>query len=463
MLTCTWEGSAISCISTAIICSPRIADRFPDGYIAAVFRSDRKPRFFEQRWIQWGVPTVFAAISIPAMIMMWRLWRTRPEGGIALLLAAILIVLGLTGSALFLVYRAYSETRDRLTYVKLYAYDILESISIGVVTCDLGGLITNVNQRARELVGIAEDGVRKPYRDVLSHAPALVGHFDRLIRLETEFSGVDVELPGSDRLRTLRLDGRFLLSNADERIGVILQIQDVTYLKFMDLEMRRTEKLAGLGTLAAGIAHEIKNPLAALSIHEQLLEESLPSPAPQKARKYLEVIHSEIHRLRGIVDKYVSFARPNTVERSPVALESVLDAVLALVEPECRKQKIGVFREGFLDPPSKYLIDEGQIQQALLNIVINAIQAMEKGGSLKCKLGRAGNFATICVEDTGLGIHPDIRDRIFDPFYTTRQGGTGLGLYLTQRIVSEHKGYINVESNGSGTAFTIGLPAETRK
>jgi len=227
--------------------------------------------------------------------------------------------------------------------------------------------------------------------------------------------------------------------------------------------MRRTEKLAGLGTLAAGIAHEIKNPLAALSIHEQLLEESLPSPAPQKARKYLEVIHSEIHRLRGIVDKYVSFARPNTVERSPVALESVLDAVLALVEPECRKQKIGVFREGFLDPPSKYLIDEGQIQQALLNIVINAIQAMEKGGSLKCKLGRAGNFATICVEDTGLGIHPDIRDRIFDPFYTTRQGGTGLGLYLTQRIVSEHKGYINVESNGSGTAFTIGLPAETRK
>src|SRR5258708_35248082 len=105
------------------------------------------------------------------MIMMWGLWRTRPEGGIALFLAGILIVLGLTGSALFLVYRAYSETRDRLTYVKLYAYDILQSISIGVVTSDLGGLITNVNQRARELAGIGEDGLQRSFLEVLSHGP----------------------------------------------------------------------------------------------------------------------------------------------------------------------------------------------------------------------------------------------------------------------------------------------------
>jgi two-component system sensor histidine kinase HydH len=428
-----------------------------------MFRSERKPRFFEQPWIQWGVPALFAAISIPAVILIWRLWRTQSEGTIALFLGAIIIALGMTGSALFLVYRAYSETRDRLTYVKQYAYDILQSISIGVVTSDLEGRITNVNQRARQLAGIAEDGVRKPFREVLGRVPALAEHFERLIRLGTVFSGVDVEIPGADRTLTLRLDGRFLLSHTDEKIGAILQIQDVTYLKFLDLEMRRTEKLAGLGTLAAGIAHEIKNPLAALSIHEQLLEESLQAPASSKSRKYLDVIHSEIHRLQGIVDKYVSFARPHTVERAPVSLETISDAVLALVEPECRKQKISVSRAGYSGSPNKYLLDEGQIQQALLNIVINAIQAMEKGGSLTCRLGRAGAFATICIEDSGPGILPDVRNRIFDPFYTTRQGGTGLGLYLTQRIVSEHKGYINVESSASGTAFTIGLPAETQK
>jgi nitrogen-specific signal transduction histidine kinase len=382
----------------------------------------------------------------------------------ALVLGAILVVLGLTAAALFLLYRAYSETRDRLSYVKLYAYDILQSISIGVVTSDLGGRITNVNERARELAGIEGDPVQKPFREVLGHVPALVAEFDRLIREGEEFSRVDADVALGGRQWTLRLDGRFLHSDTGDRIGVILQIQDVTHLKFLDLEMRRTEKLAGLGTVAAGIAHEIKNPLAALSIHEQLLEEALEGdPGEAKSAKYLGVIRSEIHRLQGIVDKYVSFSRPRTVERAPVAIETILEAVLALVEPECRKQKISIAREGFSETPNRHLLDEGQIQQALLNIVINAIQAMEKGGSLTCRLGHAGAFATIAIEDTGPGIRPDIRDRIFDPFYTTRQGGTGLGLYLTQRIVSEHKGYIKVDSSSSGTVFTIGLPADGQK
>jgi len=428
-----------------------------------VFRLERQPRFFEHRWIQWGLPGVFVSVSILALALLWRLSRSHPEGHVALTLGAILVVLGLTGSALFLVYRAYSETRDRLTYVKLYAYDILQSISIGVVTSDLSGVITNVNERARELAGIGGDGVHKPFREVLGHVPALVNHFDRLITRGDEFSAIDVDVSVGGKEPTLRLDGRFLHSDTGERIGVILQIQDVTHLKFLDLEMRRTEKLAGLGTLAAGIAHEIKNPLAALSIHEQLLEEALQGVPQAKATKYLAVIRSEIHRLQGIVDKYVSFTRPHTVERAPVALERILDAVLALVEPECRKHRITIGREGFSESPTQYLLDEGQIQQALLNIVINAIQAMEKGGALKCRLGRAGTFATIGIEDTGPGIRPDIRDRIFDPFYTTRQGGTGLGLYLTQRIVSEHKGYIKVDSGASGTTFTIGLPAEGSK
>jgi signal transduction histidine kinase len=112
--------------------------------------------------------------------------------------------------------------------------------------------------------------------------------------------------------------------------------------------------------------------------------------------------------------------------------------------------------------PGRYLLDEGQIQQAMLNIVINAVQAMEKGGTLTCRLGRAGSYATVEIGDSGPGIPKEARDRIFDLFYTTRQGGTGLGLYLTQRIVSDHKGYIKVDTGPTGTKFTIGLPAESQ-
>jgi nitrogen-specific signal transduction histidine kinase len=428
-----------------------------------VFRLDRHPKFFERRWVRWGLPGVFALTTLGALFILWIIAREHPGGHLTLLLGCLVFILALTGGALFLVYHAYSETRDRLTYVKLYAYDILQSVSLGVVTCDLSGTITNVNGRAMELAGIGRDGVDRPFGDVLVQVPRLISPFNRLLHQGEEFSGMDVEVVVGDRQPTLRLDGRFLLGETGERIGGILQIQDVTHLKFLDQEMRRTEKLAGLGTLAAGIAHEIKNPLAALSIHTQLLEESLPENAQGKLVKYLGVIRSEIRRLQGIVDKYVSFARPHSIERAPSSIESILEEVLALVEPECRKQRISIVRDGFSPAPSKYLLDEGQIQQAVLNIVINAVQAMEKGGTLTCRLGRAGSYATVEIADSGPGIPKEVRDRMFDLFYTTRQGGTGLGLYLTQRIVSDHKGYIKVDSGPAGTKFTIGLPAESQK
>jgi signal transduction histidine kinase len=360
-----------------------------------------------------------------------------------------------------MVYRAYSETRDRLAYVKFYAYDVLQGLSIGVVTSDLSGTITHVNDRARKLAGIGADGPGRPFRDVLGRVPALVRPFEQLIENGTEFSGLDVEVALGDKSATLRLDGRVLRSDTGDRIGLLLQFQDVTHLKYFDQEMRRTEKLAGLGTLAAGIAHEIKNPLAALSINVQLLDEAVgASGGSPKTPKYLGIIQSEISRLQGIVDKYVSFARPSSIERSPAALEGILEGILALVEPECEQRRIAVRREGFSSTPARYLLDEGQIRQAILNIVINALQAMEGGGTLTCRVGRAGAYATIEVIDTGPGIPAGARERMFDLFFTTRQGGTGLGLYLAQRIIAEHKGFIDVNSGPSGTTFLVGLPAE---
>ncbi|MBI3855194.1 MAG: hypothetical protein HY293_05835 [Planctomycetes bacterium] len=409
-----------------------------------------------------GLPAVFALATLLSLLLLWDIARERPSRHDVIILGLLLFVLALTGSALFLVYRALSETRKNLTYVKLYAYDILQSLSIGVITSDLAGAITNTNERAKSLAGLGEDSVRRPYREVLGHAPVLTEAFGRLIERGEEYGGLDVELGLRDKKLTLRLEGRFLLSDNGERIGALLQIQDVSQLKFLDQEMRRTENLASLGTLVAGIAHEIKNPLAALAINAQLLEEAVPRESSgAKANKYLGVILSEIKRLQGIVDQYVSLARPRSIERAPASLEQILDGILALVEPECRKRKIAVARENFSPTPVRYLLDEGQIQQALLNLVINAIQAMDGGGALTCRVGRAGAFITCDIADTGPGIPPEVRERMFDLFYTTRQGGTGLGLYLTQRIVAEHRGYIEVKTCSAGTTFVVALPAES--
>lgn len=429
--------------------------------MGGVFRLEGKP-FSEGRWVRYGLPAAFGALGLSALLLLLSIAHESPTPHTLGILALLVLVLALTGTALFAMYRAYCRTLERLSYLKLYAYDILQNLSIGVLTSDLEGRVTNVNERARALAGLREDGVRKPFREVLGHVPTLAEHFARLVEKAEPFSGVDVELSLDGRPRTLRLDGRFLVTDHGVRIGAILQLQDVSHFKFLDQEMRRTERLAGLGTLAAGIAHEIKNPLAALSINAQLLDEAIASGTPRpKAEKYLKVVQSEIRRLQGIVDKYISFARPRSIERTPASLEAILESILALVEPECRKRKIAIAREGFSPDPPRYLLDEGQIQQAIFNIAINAIQAMEKGGTLTCRLGRLDSFATVEVSDTGPGIPPEVRERMFDLFYTTRQGGTGLGLYLTQRIVAEHKGYIEIQTGPGGTTFRVALPAET--
>ncbi len=426
-----------------------------------MLKAESQRWFFERRVVRYGLAFILICAALLGLLVLLHIARERPARQDAILIGMIILALGMTGSGLILVYRAFSETRNRLASVKRYASDIIQSLSIGVITIDLNGTVTHLNPRARELTGVGADVDRRPYRDVLGHLPALIEQFDRLLRRGRETDVSEVEHEAGGWRRTLRLDARFLLSGSGERTGAILQIQDVSHIKYIDQEMRRTEKLAGLGTLAAGIAHEIKNPLAAMNINAQLLEEAVsPSPSATKAVKYLKVIQSEIRRLQGIVDKYASFASPRLIERTPASLEQIMDSILSLVEPECRKRGIEIAREGFSADPPRYMLDEGQLQQAVLNIVINAIQAMEQGGKLTCRLGRNGPFARVEISDTGPGITPEVRERMFDLFYTTRRGGTGLGLYITQRIVSEHKGYIDVKSGDGGTTFTEAIPAE---
>jgi two-component system sensor histidine kinase HydH len=402
------------------------------------------------------------AVGLAGLLSLFVLYEVTRQPVPARDVALLAISIAATAVAAFMVYRAYAHAQQRLAYVKLYARDVLENLPIGVITADLDGRTTYLNERARALLGIAGDSGR-PYREVLGHVPGLCEALDRLVRERMEFGGVDLEYSRDGTTVALRLDGRFLVSASGERIGAILQLQDVTRLKLLDQEMRRTERLAGLGTLAAGIAHEIKNPLAALSINAQLLEENIEKAANGAAAKtdrYMGVIRGEVRRLEGVVDKYISFARPRAIEKGPASLEGILDSVLALVEPECRKHDIRIVRDGFGASPARYLLDEGQLQQAVLNIVINAIQAMERGGTLACRLDRNGAYATVAISDTGPGIAPDVRDRMFDLFYTTKQGGTGIGLYLTQRIVAEHKGFIDVRTGPSGTTLIVGIPAE---
>jgi signal transduction histidine kinase len=389
-------------------------------------------------------------------------------GDDVVLASAALIVAIAAALAIATGYRAYSQTRRRLRELKVFAADVLESVATGIVTLDLDGRVTAINGRAARLLGIDRERTLLPYGDVFAAAPVLCEAAERLLERRAPFRNLEVAAPPppaapgeppEDAPRTLSVDGSFLETEAGERIGAVIQVSDVTEQRCIEREVRRSEQLAALGTLAAGVAHEIRNPLAALDINLQLLHEALGGGrAPEETERYLRVIEAELRRLDGIVENFIRFARSSPLERGPVALGPLIEETLALVAPECERHRVRLVREGVGGAHPPALAAEGEVKQALLNIVLNAIQAMPGGGTLAVSLSHGPSRARIAVRDSGPGIPERIRDRVFDVFVTTREDGTGLGLPIAKRIVEAHGGEIAFETGEGGTTFTVTLP-----
>ena len=231
-------------------------------------------------------------------------------------------------------------------------------------------------------------------------------------------------------------------------------------LKKTEAQLIRSEKLAALGQLAAGIAHEIRNPLTSINILIHSLTENLPSENTH--REDLKVIEEEILRINEIVDQFLRFAKPAPPLLDKTDLIPIFEETLQLLRPQIEKGKIAVQKE--FEPLPLITVDREQIKQVILNLLMNAIQAMPGGGQLSMsgRFSRDGYWVELTVQDSGVGIPPEDLDKLFDPFFSTKEGGIGLGLSIAHRIIDQHHGKIEVESNpGKGTLFTISLPVFT--
>jgi signal transduction histidine kinase len=228
------------------------------------------------------------------------------------------------------------------------------------------------------------------------------------------------------------------------------------------------EQIAFLARLAGGLAHEIKNPLSTMAITLALLEEDWeraaaardgdPSPREARSLKRVQTLKREVQRLEGIVREFLAFARRGHVNRSPHDLAQIVRETLDFVEPQDQAQGIRhhVDLQGGMP---LVLVDEGQIRQALLNLLVNAREAMPEGGELLVRVTRVGNDAHVSVTDTGVGMTPETIARCFDVYWSNKKGGTGLGLATARHIVEEHGGRIDVISEpGRGTSFEFTLP-----
>lgn len=231
----------------------------------------------------------------------------------------------------------------------------------------------------------------------------------------------------------------------------------------LERRTREAERLAEIGTLTGGLAHEIKNPLSTIGLNLQLLQEDLDKSAgnyPRLASR-LATVRAETTRLREILDDFLRFAGRIELDRKPTELNRLLDELADFYAPQAQLQRVRLHVRRS-DTPVTADVDARLLKQAVLNLMINALQAMPDGGELILSLSASGNEALIEVTDTGGGIPPEALGRIFHAYYTTKRGGTGLGLAMAKRIIDEHGGRLSVQSeSGKGSQFQLRVPLGT--
>lgn len=355
-----------------------------------------------------------------------------------------------------------SSLSSRLTFVKNKHQMILDMIPVGITTINRDGVITFANKAWEELYKI--------------EASAAIGH--RLVDVIGD--GLSCREDGTYILKTVEtletgmefqdfehqeLDGRFFLISTsiirDEKgdIDEVIAFKiNITRRKQLEQGLIRSEKLAAVGALAAGIAHEVRNPLTVIRGFAQLMQGENLSSA--RINEYLTVILQEIDRANQVLSDFLCFARPNIPRLCPIRLDVILDEIRQLTEGEVLIREIDL---AVLLPPAvpEVCVDKNQIKQALLNIVKNAFEAVELGGLVFLSVcwQKGESKAQVIIEDNGQGMDAETVSNIFEPFYTGKEYGTGLGLCVTFQIIQNHGGEINVSSSlGHGTRVIVSLP-----
>ena len=245
-----------------------------------------------------------------------------------------------------------------------------------------------------------------------------------------------------------------------EALGALLTLHDLESVREIEGELELSRRMAAIGRLTSGVGHEVKNPINAIVVHLELLRNKL-GDSDENAMRHLEIIQSEIQRLDRVVQTLVDFSRPVELQLQEQDLRRVVSSVLMLASAEFETRNVYV-QSDLPDRPVMAKVDADLLKQAVLNIVLNGAQAMTGGGTLSVRLAEDGRMALLSIHDEGGGIPADIRDKIFDLYFTTKKDGSGIGLAMTYRIVQLHNGSVEVESGETtGTTFTLRFPFTT--
>lgn len=355
------------------------------------------------------------------------------------------------------------EDAATIEELRRFTENILNSVSPGILTLDLQQTITSCNYAGAKLLGYpATAMVGKGLNQVLPSNCTLKTALKEAITLGRIYQNYELTFEATKAREEMifSLNSAHLFDQTGQLIGVAVTFEDITTVMQLQKKVHETEKLAALGGLAAGFAHEVRNPLGAIKTSAQFLQNKLD--ATDFRYRFTQLMIREVERLDQLVERLLTFTRPSEKDLQYQDIHALIDEMLTIAVLKFDAQKLVITKEYGNDLPH-FFVDGKRLQQAFLNILLNAVDAMVAGGELIIKTAFESEKQLVTIEfgNTGTEIPVDLRQKIFEPFFTTKPRGSGLGLAIVKQIVLEHNGKIEVDTmNGKGTVFKITLPLE---
>ena len=413
------------------------------------FAEDSKPELSMPKSIKTGNMIIFVGLNMGAIE------KTDSEDTRKTIIIAVILLLisSLAIISLFLA-QAYLLTRTSLSRVTIFSEALVKNMPIGLIAMDEQGKIATCNEKAQAVLKAScSDSLGRealtllpaPLQKILAELPASGGFLERDIQLTSA--------QGKEQIWEAIAAGLM-----DEGIpaGRILLLRDVTNIRQLENEVTRSRHLNSIGSLAAGVAHEIRNPLSSIKGFAVYLKERLAGN--KEDEETADIMIAETERLNRVIGQLLEFARPLALKKEKVQFVDLVQHTIKLIAADAKKNKISVEVDAAVEMPLVE-VDPDKIKQVLLNIFLNCLAAMKDGGKLTIELALKTDNLNVIISDNGAGINESDIPKIYDPYFTSKPAGTGLGLAVVQKIMEAHGGRINVESIvGQGTRVSLHFP-----
>lgn len=345
---------------------------------------------------------------------------------------------------------------EKLTDLENYTQNILNSITNVLIALDKNLNIKSINKEGRDLFNEREDEfigkklnkLFVEYNKIENILKEVMNSHKKIINIETKFKIKNKEI----------IDVKLLaypLRNINDDIeGVVIILEDISEIKKLEKQIRRTEKLSAIGELASGVAHEIRNPMGIIKTISQTMHSETED---EELKEGLSIINHEINRANNVIKELLNFAKPKISNKKNIDLNKLINDIVLITKKYAKQHNVSI--EYGSKEIREILADGEKLKQAFINIIFNAIQAMPTGGELDINLTEEKSNFVVSFKDTGIGISKEKIEKIFEPFFTTKDKGTGLGLSITHSIIEEHNGYMEINSEvDKGTEINIYLP-----